>query len=159
MKNYVTKAYIYNDIVWGDVEQILLENFISHNNKFIDFKVFVSCKINNDVEIKVYKNEHTLCAVIHFSFDEDTLYVHVAGIKLSSKHSINCTPDMRRKNLTIKFVSRYDNMTYRYYMQQPIPMIETKMVKHLKNMSEEEKIINFNLLTFKHKLISYHHLH
>ena len=44
-------------------------------------------------------------------------------------------------------------------MQQPRPMIETKMVKHIKNMSEEEKIISYNLLTYKHKLISYNHLH
>ena len=35
-------------------------------------------------------------------------------------------------------------MTYRYYMQQPRPMIASKMVKQLKNMSEE--IDNYNFL-------------
>ena len=34
MKNYVTNIYNYNDIVWDDVEKILHENIISHNNKF-----------------------------------------------------------------------------------------------------------------------------
>ena len=43
-------------------------------------------------------------------------------------------------------------MTYRYYMQQPRQMIETRMVKHEKNMSEEEKIFNYNLLIYKHDL-------
>ena len=90
-----------------------------------------------------------------------TLYIHVAGKMicnsireiLSSKYNINCTPDMKIKNLSIKFVLRYGNKTYRYYMQQPRPMIESKMVNHLKNMSEEE-IDNYNFLTCKHKLSS-----
>ena len=53
MKNYVTNSYNYNDIVWDDVEQILHENIISHNNKFNQFKIYVSCKIYEDVETKV----------------------------------------------------------------------------------------------------------
>ena len=60
MKNYVTNTYNYNDIVWDDVEQILHENIISHNNKINEFKIFVSSKINDDVETKVYEDEHNL---------------------------------------------------------------------------------------------------
>ena len=162
MKNYVTNTYNYNDIVWDDVEQILHENIFSHNNKFKEFKIYVSFKINGDVEIKVYKDENDLCVVIDLDtlLGVNTLYVPVASEKmcniilknLSSRCDINCTPDMKIKNLTIKFVSRYGNMTYRYYMQQLRQMIETKMVKHVRNMSEEEKIFNYNLLTYKHKL-------
>ena len=63
---------------------------------------------------------------------------------------LNCTPDMKIKNLRIKFVSRYDNMTYRYQLEQPGSMIESKMVKHIKNMSHEEQISNYNFLTCKH---------
>ena len=54
MKVYVTNTYNYNDIVWDDVEQILHENIISHNNKPNEFKIYVSYKINDDVEIKIY---------------------------------------------------------------------------------------------------------
>ena len=36
-------------------------------------------------------------------------------------------------------------MTYRYYLQQPRPILESKMVKHIKYMSEEE-IDNYNHL-------------
>ena len=60
MKNYVTNIYKYNDIVWGDVEKILHENIISNSNKFDEFKTYVSCKINDDVEIKVYKSQSDL---------------------------------------------------------------------------------------------------
>ena len=45
MKNFVTNFYNYNDIVWDHVEKILHENIISHNNKFNEFKIYVSCKI------------------------------------------------------------------------------------------------------------------
>ena len=88
---------------------------------------------------------------MYYTFDEYRLYDHIAGKMICtinrenlSSGCDNCTPGM-------KFVSRYDNMTYRYYMQQPRQMIETKMVKHVKNMSEEE-IDNYNFLTYKHKL-------
>ena len=166
MKNYVTNNYIYNDIVWDDVETTFHENIISHNNKFNEFKIYVSCKVNDDVVIKIYKDEFDLHAVLptflepfRTLYDVGTLYVHVAGKmicnkiceNLSSKYDINCTPDMKIKNLTKKFVSCYNNMTYRYYMQPPRPMIESKKVKHLKNMSEED-IDNYNFLTCKHKM-------
>ena len=104
MKNYVTNTYNHNVIVWNNVEQILHENNITHNNKFNEFKIFVSCKINDEIEIKVYKNEQNLSEVEQFSLDGDTLYVHDAGKmicniirkNLSSKRGINCTPDMRK---------------------------------------------------------------
>ena len=96
-----------------------------------------------------------MCRVIAPFLDVATLYVHVAGKmicnnireNLSSKYDINCTTDMKIRNLTINFVSRYGNMTYRYQLQQPKSMIESKMVKHLKYMSHEEQINKYNFLT------------
>ena len=146
MKNYVTNTYNYNDIVWDDVEKILHENIIRHNNKFIESKIYVSCKKIDVVEIKVYKDEFDLHAVLptflepfKTLYEVGTLYVHVVGKMicnnirgyLSSKYDFNCTPDMKILNLTIKFVSRYGKLTYRYYMQQHRSMIESKMVKHI----------------------------
>ena len=168
MKNYVTNIYKYNDIVWGDVEKILHENIIIHIKKFTEFKIYVSCKINVAVEIKVYKSQSDLCLLLP-TFNESfksknkkmgTLYVHIAGEmicndireNLSSKYDINCTPDMEIRSLTIKFVSRYRNMTFRHQLQQPRSMLETKMVKHIKYMSYEEQSDKYNFLTCKHKL-------
>ena len=140
--------------------KILHENIISHNNKFNAFKIYVSCKINDDVELEVYKDEDDLCVELHTFLGVGILYVHVAGKmicniireNLSSRHDNKCTPDMKIKNLSIKFVPRYDNMTYRYFMQQPRPMIESKMVKRIKYMSQEGKLFNYDLLTYRHDL-------
>ena len=168
MKNFVTNIYKYNDIVWGDVEKILHKNIISHNNKFNEFKIYVSCKINDNVGIKIYKN-HSDLRVLLPTFIEPyktkniktgTLYIHIAGEmicndirkNLSSKYDINCNLDMKIRNLTIKFVSRYRNMTFRHQLQQPRPMLETKMVKHIKYMPYEEQSDKYNFLTCKHKL-------
>ena len=101
----MTNTYNYNDIVWVDVEHILHENIISHKNKFNEFEIFVSCKINNDVEIKVNKAGHDLCVALHTFLGVDTLYVHVAGKmicniireNLSSGRDGKCTPDMKIK--------------------------------------------------------------
>ena len=148
MNNHVTNTYNYNDIVWDDVETILHEKNISHKNKFNEFKIYVSCKIKDDVEIKVYKDEFDLHAVLptflepfKTLYDLGTLYVNVAGKmicnnireNLSSRCNIKCTPapDMKIKNLSMKIVSRYGNMTDRYYMLQPRPILESKMVKHI----------------------------
>ena len=91
-------------------------------------------------------------------YEVGALYVQIAGKmickticeNLRSKYDINCTPDMKIRNLTIKFISRYNNMTYRYQLEQPRPLIESKMVKHIKNMSEEEQD-DYNFLVCKHK--------
>ena len=77
-----------------------------------------------------------MCVVLHTFHGADTFYVHVASKvlcniirkNLRSRYDNNCTPDMK-KILTIKFVSRYGNMTYSFCMQQPRQMIETKVVK------------------------------
>ena len=165
MKNYLTNIYNYNDIVWCDVENILHEKIINQDNKFNEFKTYVSCKINDDVEIKVYKDEFDLHAVLLTFLDEykvydvGTRYVRVAGKKicktnfenLRSKYDMNCTPDMKIRNLTIKFISRYNNMTYRCQLEQPRPFIESKMVKHIKSMSEEEQD-DYIFSVYKHKL-------
>ena len=126
----------------------------------------MSRRITDDVEIKVYKDEFDLHVVlptfldVETLYDVGTLYVDVAGNmicynirgNLSSKYDINCTPDMKIRILTIKFVSRYGSVTYRYHLQQPKPMIESKMVKHIKYTSHEEQINNYDFLTCKHKL-------
>ena len=165
MKNYVTNIYNNYDIVWDDVENNLHENIISHDNKFNEFKTYVFCKINDDVEIKVYKNKSDMHVVLPTFLDEykvydiGTLYVRIAGKmicktifeNLRSKYDIKCTPDMKIRNLEIKFVSRYDNMTYRYQLEQPRPIIESKMIKHIKNMSEKEQD-NYNFLVCKNNL-------
>ena len=59
MKNYVTNIYNYIDIVWDHVENILHENSISHNIKLNEYKFYVSCKINDDVEKKYIKTSLT----------------------------------------------------------------------------------------------------
>ena len=131
----------------------------SHNIKFNEYKIIVLCKTNDDIEIEVYKDEQDLCEVVNPFLSADTLYVHIAGKKigniirenLSSRYNIKCTHKMYIKNLSIKFISRYDNKTYRYQIEQPGPMIESKMVKHIKYMSHEEQINNYIFLTCKHE--------
>ena len=133
MKNYVTNFYNYDDIVWGDVEKILHENIISHDNKFNEFKIIVSCKINDDTEIEVYKDEHDSCEVVNPGLSAETLYIHIAGKKicyniceyLTSRYNFKCTHNMHIKNLSKKFISRYGNMTYRDPLEQPRQLIES----------------------------------
>ena len=154
-------------MIFFGVEKILHENVISHNKTFNEFKIYVSCKINADVDIKVCKDEDDLHPILptflepfKTLYNVGTLYVQIAGKMIcnnicenrNSKFDNNCTPDMKIRSLTIKFVSRYRNMTYRYYMQQPRPTLESKLVKHIKYMLHEEQINNYDFLACKHML-------
>ena len=168
MKNYVTNIYNYSDIIWSDVENILSDNIIFHKNKFNEFGIYVLCKINNNVKINVYKNSFELHALLpicllEYKFhDVGTLYFQIADKmicetickNLRSKYDINCNPDMKIRNLRIKFVSRYNNMTFSYQLEQPRRILESKMVKNIKNMSEEEQD-KYNFLVCKHGLCLY----
>ena len=66
-------------------------------------------------------------------YEVGTRYVHIAGKmicktvceNLRSKYDINCTLDMKIRNLTKKIISRHNNMTYRYQLEQPRPIIES----------------------------------
>ena len=153
MKNYVTNIYNYSDIIWSDVEYIHRENIIIHKNKFNEFRIYVLCKKNNNVKINVYKSSFELHALLpiflpeYKFYDVGTLYIQIADKMICetfcenprSKYDINCTPDMKIRNLRIKSVSRYDNMTFRYQIEQPRRILETNMIKHIKNMVEEEQ--------------------
>ena len=119
------------------------------------------------MELNVNKNASDMSAVLPTFFaeykvyDVGTLYFQIAGKmicktfseNLRSKYDINCTPDMKIRNLRLKFISRYDNMTFRYQLEQPRRILESKMVKHIKNMCEEEQG-NYNFLVCKHKLFN-----
>ena len=125
MEKYVTNIYNCNDVVWDDVEKSFMRILLVIITKFNEFKIFVTCKINDDVEIKVIKGHLVLRAILPTfldmckHYDVGTVYVHVDGKmlcnnireNLSSKYDINCTPDMKIRNVTKKFVSRFGNMT------------------------------------------------
>ena len=159
-KNYVTNIYNYKDIVWGDVGKILHENIISHNNKFNEFRIIVLCKVNDDIKIEVYKTHLDLCALVYPFTGIDTLYVHIAGKKISniirenltSRYDNKCTHNMHIKSLSIKFISRYGKMTYRYQLEQPRSVLESKIVNYIKYMSHEEQVNNYISLNCKYRL-------
>ena len=140
MKTYVINNYNYNDIVWGDVEKIIHDNIVIHKNKFNESKSCLLCKIDDKIEKNVYKNSSDMHAVLptflaeYKVYDMGTLYIQIAGKmicktnsgNLRSKYDINCTPDMKIRKLRLKFISRYDNMTFRYQLEQPRRILESK---------------------------------
>ena len=76
------------------------------------------CKINNNVKINVYKSSFELNSLLpaflpeYKFYDVGTLYIRIADKmiyeticeNLRSKYDTNCTPDMKIRNLRIKFV-------------------------------------------------------
>ena len=137
MKNDVTNIYNYNATVLDDIEDIFHEKIINHNNNIDEFETKVICKINDDIEIKFYKSQLDLHALMFPFSVKDTLYVHVAGKTiygdiwevLSAAYIINPVADILIKILSIEFISRYKNLTFRYQLLQPRTILESKMIK------------------------------
>ena len=66
-------------------------------------------------------------------------------IKIDSSSTIS--------NVTITLLSNYKSMTAKHKLQQPRRILESKLLKHIKNASYDEKIINYNFLTLEYELL------
>ena len=63
-------------------------------------------------------------------------------------------PETIMKNLSITFYSYYYIMTPRYRLQQPRRILESKLLKHITNLSDFEKNDKYGFLSFRSRPVS-----
>ena len=56
-------------------------------------------------------------------------------------------------NVAISFFSNYKSMTSKHRLQQPRKGLESKLLKHIKNASYDDKIHKYNFLAHEYELI------
>ena len=56
-------------------------------------------------------------------------------------------------NVTITLSSNYKSMTAKHKFQQPRRVLESKLLKHIKNASYDDKINKYIFLTFEYELL------
>ena len=69
----------------------------------------------------------------------------LSGIKFDSSSIIS--------NVTITFFSKYRTMTKKNRFQQPRRVLEFKLLKHIKNMSNADKMFKYSFLTLRYELL------
>ena len=100
--NSVVTQYNLNNIKVEDTNDILDKHINDYKNKFVRFRF--SCKISSII-IREY-HKHILIRKYKFKLP-DTI------------------------NMQITFVTKLDNMTYNYYLQQPRQAIENNLFKKI----------------------------
>ena len=162
--NIITNKYNIGDVYSCDSIEMVRENMIINLCKFRKFSTKVKCKLDNkDISILIVKIE----GYIHFyklDDDEEELihlkylnkykirnYIHYhCGLFDTVIHSSTVISDVM-----ITFFSKYKSksMIAKHKMQQPRRILESKLLKHINNMSYNDKINKYSFLSREYNLI------
>ena len=158
--NIVTNKYNIGDVYWCDFEETIREYMVNNSCKFNFFSTNVKCKINNeDISISVDKIDGY--APLH-KFDNGGWFYyrycnskkirdyifHRATLSDTILYSSTIISDV-----TITFFSNYKSMTAIHKLQQPRKVLESKILKHIKNASNDDKETKYNFLCQEFELI------
>ena len=159
--NIVTNKYNIGDVYWCDFEETIREYIVNNSCKFNFFSTIVKCKINNeDISILV---ENIDGYVPLYKFDDDDAWIyyrycnskkirdyifHRATLSDIILHSSTIISDVM-----ITFFSNYKSMTAKHKFQQPRKVLESKLLKHIHNVSYNDKINKYNFLSREYDLI------
>ena len=142
--------------------ETLHEYMIINLCKFRKFSTVVKCKIDNkDIGISIDKIEGY---VPFYKLDDDEEewihlkylnryrirhYIHYhCGLFDTVIHSSTTISDV-----TITFLSNYKSMTAKHKMHQPRRILEFKLLKHIKNASDDDKETKYNFLSREYELL------
>ena len=67
---------------------------------------------------------------------------------------IELIPSSIINNLTITIFSYNNSMTPRHRLQSPRRILESRLIKHIKNASENDKMIKYRFLSINYNLIT-----
>ena len=170
MKSYVRDEHIVSDVYWKDLYSVIRDYVDINRKKFPIFKTVLRCKLfNKDLVICFDKTKkrlirygfgdvifHDLYPVCEEILDRLHRYALISSQKLSL--------DTVLKNMSITFFSYYYIMTPRHRLQQPRRILESRLLKHITNLNDDEKNIKYKYLWQYYKPRScdnnmYIHLH
>ena len=129
-----------------------------NRGKFYSFTILVRCKLDNEdisisvdgnkIDVPLYKFDD--CGWVCYKYCQskkirDYIFhrAMLRNIKLDSYSIIS--------NVMITIFSNYKSMTAKHKLQQPRRVIESKLLKYIKNTSYDDKINKYNFLTLEYE--------
>ena len=171
MKSYVRDKHIVGDVYWKDFYRVIRDYIDINRKKLPVFKTVVRCKLfNKDLVICYDKTKNRL---IRYGFG-DPIFRHLYPVCeeiLNRLHRYalisgkELSLDTVIKNISITFFSYYYTMTPRHRLEQPRRVLESRLLKQITNLNDDEKNIKYRYLWLYYKPIScddnnmYIHLH
>ena len=158
--NIITNKYNIGDVYWCDFEETIREYMVNTYSKFYFFSTLVKCKLNNnDISILVSKMDGY--APLYRFDDSGWIYYRYCNSKKirdyifrrASLSDIILHSSSIISNVTITFFSIYKTMTAKHRFQQPRRVLESKLLKHIKNASDDDKETKYNFLAREYELL------
>ena len=171
MKSYVREEHIVGDVYWKDFYRVIREYVDINRKKFPILKTVVRRKLFNKDLVICY--DETKKGLIRYGFG-DAVFHHLYPVceeilDRLHRYALICGKELSLdtviKNMSITFFSYYYIMTPRHRLQQPRRVLESRLLKNITNLNDDEKNIKYRYLWLYYKPIScddnymYIHLH
>ena len=169
MKSYVRDEHIVGDLFWKDFYRVIREYVNNNRKKFPIFKTIVKCNLFNEDLVICY--DKTKRGLLKFCFS-DSVFHYLHPVCEEIQHRLlryaliggnGLSLDTLIKNMSITFFSYYHIMTPRHRLEQPRRILESKLLKHITHLDDDD--IKYKFLWQNYKPINsddigvYFHLH
>ena len=158
--NIVINKYNIGDVLWYDFENIIRDHIKDFDNKFYYFTILVKCKINDGmINISVDNIEGFVflyrCKDIGSVFYEycQSKNVREYDFHFAKTKNINLNSSSIINNVTITIYSKYKTITPNHRLTQPKSVLELRLLKHISNLSLNDKIGKYKFLASKYELL------
>ena len=158
--NIVTNKYNIGDVYWCDFEETIREYIANNYSKFYVFSTVVKRKLkNDDISISVSKMDGY--ALLYRFDDSGWIHYRYCNSKKirdfifhrASLIDIILHSSTIKSDVTIIFFSIYKTMMPKHRLQQPRRVLESKLLKHIKNASNDDKETKYNILVTMYDLL------
>ena len=154
--NITLNKHNIGDVYWCDLVEMIYEYMTINSYKFRKFSTVVKCTIDNkDISILIDKIEGYIPLYKLYNDEEEWIHLnYLNGYKIRDYIFYSCglfDTILRSStvlgDVTIIFFANYKSMTAMHKFQQPRKVLESKILKHIKNVSDDDKEIEYNFLT------------
>ena len=142
--NYITEEIVYHNVILDDVKKIIFEHANIFKYRFNEFLIKVKCEINGrlyttqkETYWRLKNGDYVVRGMVRKQINNcDEILKEICckifdGLTFRNNHYPSRKTKV--KKLTIQFVGDYDKMTLRHHLQQPRSILESQLIKHIKN--------------------------
>ena len=145
LANYIIKEEIYHNIDFKNVEKNIFECGDRCEYEFNEFCIKVKCETNHrsttqkETYCKYQKHGYLINGIIEKDKKKSDELLQGIIKKICNKiHSV-FNSDNVIKNLSIKLIADYDKMALYHRLLQPRRVLESQLIKHIKNKGKNNR--------------------
>ena len=157
--NFVINKYHIGNILWKDFENIIHDYINEYNTKFNSFHIVINFKLDNENmsisvdniegEVALYKFKNT--GWFYYKFCQSKKARDYAFSQAILKN-INLESTSIINNVTLTIFSEYKTMKRNHLLNQPRPVLESKILKQIHSSDFSDKVSKYYFLSRKYEL-------